>query len=110
MCVPVGHIFCYQMLLPGQLPPLYRLRVAASFWKWTLGWLPEFWFLNSGLWFGIINHLSGLRKKYTKCKGFLRFSFSKGIKGNYIRKNTLSFAVTYTVLIGNGKKIALFIQ
>lgn len=63
VCVPVGHIFCYQMLLPGQLPPLYRLRVAASFWKWTLGWWPEFWFLNSGLWLGIINHLSGLRKK-----------------------------------------------
>lgn len=80
VCVPVGHIFFYQKRLLGQPPPLYRPRRAASFWKQTLGWLPDFQFSSSGLYCSLLNSVIGLRK-YTVQKIF-NFLFRKG-SGNY---------------------------
>lgn len=62
VCVPVGHAFFYQILLLGQPPPLYRPRIAASFWKRTLGWLPDFQCSNLGQFCNIFNPFLGLRK------------------------------------------------
>jgi len=71
VCVPAGHVFFYQELLLGQPPPLCRPRVAASFWKQTLGWLPDF---NSQVQDSTVAYLTlWLAWENIQCKSFLIF-------------------------------------